>query len=120
MEPTTLVRQYYEAIDETEYETLASLLAPDFRQERPDRTFEGRDSFVDFMRDRRPETETIHEVRRVFESRDAVDSTGVDGGTASVAVEGTVYHDTGEVFFSFVDVFDVSEDAISHLRTYTR
>ena len=120
MEPAALVRHYYEAIDQKEYETLASLLTPDFRQERPDRTFEGRASFVDFMRDRRPETDTTHEVQRVFESRGGVESVGDGGGTASVAVEGTVYHDTGEVFFSFVDVFDVSEDAISHLRTYTR
>jgi len=63
-DPAALARAYYDALDAGEYDRLASLLAPEFVQRRPDRTFEGRDRFVAFMRDERPNTDTTHAVDR--------------------------------------------------------
>ncbi|MFC7116208.1 nuclear transport factor 2 family protein [Natronoarchaeum sp. GCM10025703] len=61
-----LVRAFYTALDEHNYDDLASLIASDFIHYRPDRTFEGRTAFVSFMRDGRPMTDTAHELERVF------------------------------------------------------
>ncbi|MFB6106687.1 MAG: nuclear transport factor 2 family protein [Halobacteriaceae archaeon] len=103
-----LARRYYRALDDGEYGTLRSLLADDFRQERGDRTLDGADRFVRFMRDQRPETDTSHDVDAVYE--------GGDG----VAVEGRLRHADGSPWFAFVDVFTVADGRLESLRTYTR
>lgn len=105
-DPAALARGYYDALDAGDYDRLASLLAPDFVQRRPDRTFEGRDRFVAFMRDDRPNTDTTHAVERVYP---------VGPG---VAVRGRLLDDDGEEVFAFVDVFDVSEGRLTALETY--
>jgi len=64
-DPARLVRAYYDALDTGDYDRLATLLAPEFVQRRPDRTFEGRGRFVAFMRDERPMTDTSHAVDAV-------------------------------------------------------
>ncbi|WP_096392984.1 nuclear transport factor 2 family protein [Halorubrum trapanicum] len=106
--PAALARAYYDALDAGEYDRLRSLLASDFVQRRPDRTFEGRDRFVAFMRDDRPNTDTTH----------AVD--GVYPAGPGVAVRGRLLDADGEVLFGFVDVFSVDEDdgRLTALETY--
>ncbi|WP_049921966.1 nuclear transport factor 2 family protein [Halopiger djelfimassiliensis] len=107
MDPAALVRQYYDALDEHEYDALESILATGFVQRRPDRTFEGRDAFVRFMRDERPNPETTHELAAV-----------VDGDEA-VAVRGRVL-DSGTELFEFADFFTIEDGRIAGLETYSR
>jgi ketosteroid isomerase-like protein len=102
-----LVRSYYRAIDGEGEEGLEALLAPDFVQERSDRTFEGREAFVRFMREERPDPDTTHDIDAVYEGR---------GG---VAVTGTVHRTDGRAWFDFVDVFDIDQSAIRRIRTFT-
>jgi ketosteroid isomerase-like protein len=102
-----LVRDYYRAIDEGDYAALEDLLAPDFVQHRPDRTLEGRDRFIEFMRDERPDPDTTHELAAVF------------GGEGGVAAEGRLLRASGAEWFRFVDVFDVTDDRLASHRTYT-
>jgi ketosteroid isomerase-like protein len=101
-----LARAYYDALDAGDYERLRGLLAPEFVQRRPDRTFEGRDRFVAFMRDERPMTDTTHAV-------DAVYPKG-----PGVAVRGRLLDADGDEVFAFVDVFDVAGDRLAALETY--
>ncbi|RQG92798.1 nuclear transport factor 2 family protein [Natrarchaeobius halalkaliphilus] len=107
MEPTTLVRQYYDALDDHEYEALEEVLSTGFVQHRPDRTFEGRETFVRFMRDERPNPNTEHEL-------DAI----VDDGD-QVAVRGRLI-ESGTTLFAFADFFDLSDGRIVRLETYSR
>lgn len=101
-----LARAYYDALDAGDYERLRGLLDPDFVQRRPDRTFEGRDRFVAFMRDERPMTDTTHLV-------DAVYPAG-----PGVAVRGRLLDADGDEAFAFVDVFDVAGGRLAALETY--
>ena len=107
MNPEELAREYYRAIDEDEYDALDSVLARDFVQERGDMTLDGRDRFVTFMRDERPETDTEHVVEGIYR------------GPSGVAVRGRLLRANGEEWFEFVDVFDV-EERLTKLRTFTR
>ncbi len=101
-------RAYYDAVDAGDYDRLAALLCPEFVHYRPDRTLEGRDAFVRFMRDERPMTDTTHAV-------DAVYPEGI-----GVAVQGRLRGPDGEDLFAFVDVFAFDEDgAVAALETYT-
>jgi len=103
---TRLVRAYYDALDAGEYDRLADLLVPEFVQRRPDRTFEGRDRFVAFMRDERPMTDTTHALDRVYPAG------------PGVAVRGQLLDDADDALFAFVDVFDVADGQITALETY--
>ncbi|ELZ44734.1 hypothetical protein C463_07257 [Halorubrum californiense DSM 19288] len=105
-DPTALALAYYDALDAGEYDRLASLLAPDFIQRRPDRTFEGRDRFVAFMRDERPNTDTTHVVERVYPAGHGV------------AVRGRLLDADGVELFAFVDVFSVDAGRLTALETY--
>ncbi len=107
MDDAAIARTYYRAIDGGDFDALGALLAPEFVHRRPDRTIEGREAFLAFMRDGRPETDTTHEVAAVF--------AGADG----VAVRGRLLHADGTPWFPFVDVFDVADDRITRLTTYT-
>lgn len=110
MDATATARAYYAALDDGDYERLAELLTPDFRQERPDRTFEGRERFVRFVREERPQTDTTHPIDAVYESA---------GPEERVAVEGRLLDAEGEPITEFVDVFSVEDGRIASLRTYT-
>lgn len=103
-----MARAYYDALDDQTYDRLADLLAPDFAQSRPDRAFEGRDRFLEFMREERPQTDTSHPVDAVFERSDGV------------AVEGRLIGSDGNLIAAFVDVFAFDGDRIAEIRTYTR
>lgn len=105
-DPAALAQAYYDALDAGEYDRLAALLHPEFVQRRPDRTFEGRDRFVEFMRDERPNTDTTHVVERVY-------PTG-----PGVAVRGQLLDADGEELFAFVDVFSVDAGRLTALETY--
>lgn len=107
MDAAALVRDYYAAIDQDRYETLASLLAPEFVHERPDRTLTGRERFVEFMQFERPQTDTTHAVDRLI----------VDSNT--VAAEGRLLQADETLMFRFVDVHETADGQILNLRTYT-
>ncbi|MFB6309660.1 MAG: nuclear transport factor 2 family protein [Salinirussus sp.] len=102
-----LARRYYRALDEGDYDTLSGLLAPGFVHMRPDRTIEGNDRFVEFMRSERPMTETTHPIDAVF--------TGPEG----VAVQGRLRDADGRRIAAFVDVFTVEAGRLQKLTTYT-
>ena len=105
-DPAALARAYYDALDAGEYDRLRSLLSPDFVQRRPDRTFEGRDRFVAFMRDERPNTDTTHAIERVYPAG------------PGVAVRGRLLDADGGELFAFVDVFSVENGRLTALETY--
>ena len=105
MDADGLVQAYYDAIDDGDYGALRDLLAPEFEHVRPDRTLSGREAFVSFMRDDRPQTDTAHVLDAVYEGRDGV------------AARGRLLDAEGELF-AFVDVFEVVDGAIRGLETY--
>ncbi|AEH36639.1 nuclear transport factor 2 family protein [Halopiger xanaduensis] len=110
---SALVRRYYDALDDHDYDALEAVLAPDFVQRRPDRTFDDRASFVEFMREGRPNPNTTHEVIDIV----------ADEGT--VAARGRVLEaatDAGDdrVLFEFADFFAIADDRIVALETYGR
>lgn len=119
MSHAQLVERYYDAIDDGDGEALASVLAPAFRHNRPDRTIEGRERFVTFMLQERPRMDTVHAIDTVFLPQDS-DPDHESHEEEAVAVHGRLFGDDGEELFAFVDLFTVSEDGIQQLRTFTR
>ncbi|WP_136688520.1 nuclear transport factor 2 family protein [Halorhabdus amylolytica] len=103
------VRSFYDALDDHRYDRLADLLAPDFVHDRPGLTLEGRDRFVQFMREERPDPDTSHPVDAIYR----------DGG-GELAARGRLLDDDGEEMAAFVDVFGFGDDGIESVRTYTR
>ena len=101
------VRAFYGAIDAGEYDRLRGLLAPEFVHHRPDRTLDGRERFVRFMREKRPRTDTEH----------VLESVCVGGGEAFA--RGRLRADGDGDLFGFVDVHRVNGDRITSLSTYT-
>ncbi|WP_432764822.1 nuclear transport factor 2 family protein [Halobaculum limi] len=117
----SVVRAYYRHIDAAAYDDLAALLAPEFVHERPDQTLSGRETFVRFMREERPRTDTEHAVDAVYVPADGEDDTGHDeGDLTEIVARGRLLAETGEELFGFVDVFRVdADDALTALQTYT-
>ena len=107
MDGPSLARAYYRHIDEGAYDELAGVLAEGFEHVRPDRTIDGSDEFVRFMRDGRPMTDTSHLVEALYV------------GDGRVAVEGRLVRDDGGELFRFVDTFRIDDDRIAKIRTYT-
>lgn len=108
--PVEQATAYYRAIDDGEYDLLSALLAEAFVHDRPDRTLEGRDRFVQFMRTERPQTDTTHPVEGVYQNH----------GDSEVAVRGRLLDSEGECIARFVDVFEFGTDRIERIETYTR
>lgn len=108
MDSETLVRTYYQALDEQEYQQLMEVLCPEFVHERPDRTISGRKSFIKFMRDNRPDTDTTHRITSLFINSDG-----------HVAAQGTLMRNDNTIWFRFVDVFMIEAENIHSLITYT-
>ena len=111
----TTVRRYYEAIDAGDYERFADLLAPAVVHDRPDRTIEGRETLVGFMRDDRPEKDTKHEVLVVCRGRVAEENRGASRFVA----EGRLLDADGDELFRFADAFALEDGKIAEIRTYT-
>ena len=109
MDNTALARSYYEAIDEDDYGLLADILAPGFAHDRPDRTIEGRERFVRFMREERPMTDTTHPLDGVY----------TEPERGEVAVRGRLLDPEGSEVVAFVDVFEFGAGAITQLKTFT-
>jgi ketosteroid isomerase-like protein len=107
MDQSTLVAEYYRCLDDDEYETLRSILHPEFVQHRPDRSFESRDEFVEFMKTGRPKTETTHRVDRLLESK------------TGLAAAGRLFDSEGSELFEFIDVFRVENDRILAVDTFS-
>lgn len=103
-------RGYYQALDDHDYDRLADLLAPEFVQHRPDRTFEGRERFVEFMREQRPMTDTSHAIDCIYRT----------DGTGDLAVRGRLLDSDEEQVVGFVDVFSVAADGVTKIETYTQ
>jgi len=136
MDAAERAREYYRALDEGDYEALADVLAPGFVQERPDLTLDGRDRFVQFMREERPQTDTRHAVDAVYVTVETDASGGAERGPGSdprksrdgasppprgeVAVRGRLLTAEGEPMGQFVDVFAGGDDGFERLDTYTR
>jgi ketosteroid isomerase-like protein len=106
--PRERVRAYYRALDEGEYDLLASLLHPEFVHDRPDMTLDGRDRFVAFMRDERPMTDTTHPLAAVYEQTD---------GT-QLAARGRLVAADGTELTRFVDVFTLEGERFARLETF--
>mgnify|MGYP000150347549 CR=1 FL=1 len=109
MDRRDAVRGYYDAIDAGDYDSLRGLLAPGFVQRRPDRTFDGREAFVRFMREERPRTDTEHVLSTVCVADDA----------ETVFARGHLRGHDGERLFGFVDAFEVADGRIESLTTYS-
>ncbi|WP_435155488.1 nuclear transport factor 2 family protein [Haladaptatus sp. DFWS20] len=108
MDSEVVVRGYYDAIDAHDYETFEGLLAPDVVHDRPDRTIEGRETLVSFMRDDRPNKATTHEIASVSENG------------ATTVVEGRLLDSDGEELFAFEDEFSIVDGQITSIWTRTR
>lgn len=115
MNPPETARSFYAAIDEERYDDLADLLAVEFVHQRPDRTFEGREPFVEFMRDDRPQTDTIHELDGIY----VVENEDDPGRGDEVAVRGRLLGADDDRLFGFVDVHTVENGSIARIHTYT-
>ena len=109
-------RDYYRALDDGEYDLLTDILAPEFVHFRPDRTIEGRDRFVQFMREERPLKDTSHPVDAVYTRADGEPG---DETPPEVAVRGRLLKADGSRLTSFLDVFTFDGDEITELQTYT-
>ena len=107
MDHEQLVDEYYRCLDAHEYETLQSVLDPEFVQYRPDRNFESREAFVEFMKTGRPDTDTTHQIEALLES------------TASLAAYGRLFDADGEELFAFIDVFRFDDGRILAVDTFS-
>jgi ketosteroid isomerase-like protein len=109
MDRTAAVETYYRALDDGDYEALADLLTAEFVHDRPDRTIEGRETFVQFMREQRPMTDTTHPIDAIYEGVDAPE----------VAVRGRLLAADSTEITGFLDVFAFESGKIGRLTTYT-
>ncbi len=103
-------RTYYRALDEDDYDVLADLLAADFVHDRPDMRLEGRERFVQFMREERPTKDTSHPIDAVYDRRDGTD----------VVVRGRLLSPDGDLLTTFLDVFSFDGERIERIETFAR
>lgn len=106
-----MVRAYYQALDGKEYDRFETLLAPEFAHRRPDRSLVGREAFVGFVRDDRPQRDTSHDIDEIY----------IPGSEApEVVARGRLRNTDDEELLAFVDVFRFDEGRLVALNTYTR
>jgi hypothetical protein len=106
--------------DGADHPALESLLAAGFVHDRPDRTFEGRDAFVRFMREERPVRETVHEVEGYYDRADVADVAAAATPPGDLVARGTLRRVDGDDLFRVADAVTFDGDGrIVHLVTYT-
>ena len=110
MDPRDAITAYYESIDAETYDRFEDVLARDFVQHRPDRTLDGRERYVEFMREERPLTDTSHVVDTVYRDEEGTEA----------AARGRLLDADGETLMEFVDVFRFEDGLVTALLTYTR
>ncbi|ELY61329.1 hypothetical protein C491_00687 [Natronococcus amylolyticus DSM 10524] len=109
-EPETVVREYYDTVDDERYDDLVALFAEDVRYERPGQgAIEGRAELREFYLEERPLEEGSHEV----------DDLVVQGDT--VAVRGTFTGRQGgeDVAFAFADFHEFEDGEIARRYSFT-
>jgi ketosteroid isomerase-like protein len=126
---------YYRALDDHDYDALSALLTPEFVHDRPDMTIEGRERFVRFMREERPQKHTTHRIAGVYravDDRDGVDACapendrdrepddGSAAETTEVVARGRLLAADGDRITDFVDVFSVAAGDLVRIETYAR
>jgi ketosteroid isomerase-like protein len=104
----TTVRDYYRALDEHAYEALDEVLAPEFVHDRPDRTFGGREAFVQFVRDERPMKDTTHQIDATYDNEEGV------------VAHGRLLDADGTRLFQFVDIFEFAGARATKVTTFAR
>ncbi len=113
LDPESLVRRYYDLVDDGAYDALFDLFTDDVVYERPGQApIEGKAAFEAFYEDDRPLEDGTHEV----------DALVVEGGTdPTVAVRGTFSGVQGNdrVRFGFADFHEFDGDRIARRYTYT-
>ena len=108
-----IAERYYTALDNDEYSVLRELLSTDFTQFRPDRTFEEKSAFIDFMQHNRPHNETTHAISGWYGSKQA--------DPRSICAEGELKLADESTLFQFIDVLLLDADGkIQTISTYTR
>ena len=117
MDRVQTARGYYRALDEGTYDELTTLLAPGFVHDRPDKTIEGREAFVQFMREGRPLTGTTHEILGVYVETEPGDGRPFEDG--DVVGRGRLLDNGDQQVFQFVDIFSFDGGVVSRIKTYT-
>jgi len=105
----SLVADYYESLDTHTYDQLETLLHPEFVHERPDMTLSGRDEFIRFMRDDRPNTDTSHPIDTLYPA----------DNSSEIAVRGRLLSADEALITEFVDIFSFGGEQIERIRTFT-
>ncbi|OIB58459.1 nuclear transport factor 2 family protein [Natrialba sp. SSL1] len=111
-DPESIVRDYYDTVDDERYDDLVELFTEDVRYERPGQgAITGREALREFYLEGRPLENGSHEVHDVV----------VDDQTNTAAVRGSfsgVQH--GEsVEFGFADFHELEDGRIARRYTFT-
>ncbi|WP_418280072.1 nuclear transport factor 2 family protein [Halorubrum sp. DTA98] len=116
LDPESLVRRYYDLVDDGAYEALFHLFTDDVVYERPGQEpIEGKESFETFYRAGRPLDDGTHEVHAVVVERESEDDDPTVGvrGTFSGTQHGE------RVRFGFADFHEFEGDRIARRHTFT-
>lgn len=89
---------------------LRNLLEPEFVQHRGDMTLSGREEFVTFMRDDRPQKDTRHVIERYIQSK----------SDDEIVVRGHLEDGDGDELFVFLDRFRARDGKLSELKTFVK
>jgi uncharacterized protein len=109
-DPETVVRDYYEAVDDERYDGLGALFTEDIRYERPGQgAITGREALREFYLEGRPLEEGSHEVHDIV----------VDGTTAAVRGSFSGRQGGETVEFGFADFHEFADGKIARRYTFT-
>ncbi|QLG60298.1 nuclear transport factor 2 family protein [Halorarum salinum] len=108
-----LAQAYFDALDESDYESLRSVFSDDVVYHYPKvSVVEGIDNVVEFMTERKPTSNTNHEITRYLHTGEA----SVCEGYSTGELDG----DSFEGHFCDVVEFDSAENRITTLAVYSR
>jgi ketosteroid isomerase-like protein len=109
-EPESVVRDYYECVDDGRYDDLVSLFTEDTRYERPGQgAIEGRAALRAFYEEDRPLDAGTHEIHDVI----------VDGTTVAVRGSFTGRQNDERVAFDFADIHKFEDGMIARRYSFT-